>query len=371
VDANQSRDQPLAGVSFDRILLIKPSSLGDVIHALPVLHGLRSLYPQAEIDWLVSSSLLPLLQGQAGIDRLVPFDRQRFGRLGRSWSASKAFGQFLGDLRRRQYQLVIDLQGLFRTGFMARASGAPHRIGFRSAREAAWMFYNHHIPAMPHDAHAVDRNRAACRLLGLDDCPREFGFRTRPDADAEAKNLLGENGSGDDRPFLAVVPGARWDTKMWFPERFAEVINKVGTESGTRTVLLGGPEDADRCDQIADQCQVQPVNLAGKTGLAVLPAVLNKAACVLCHDSGAMHIAVALDRPLVCLTGPTNPSRTGPYRRLQDVMRLDLECSPCYLRKLARCQHEHRCMTGLEPAQVADAVLARLVQGVEDSTPIT
>jgi ADP-heptose:LPS heptosyltransferase len=150
-------ESDLRSREFQRILLIKPSSLGDVVHALPVLRGLRRRYPQARIDWLISSSLSPLLEGHPDLNELVLFDRHRFGLMAYSPKAALDFVRFIGRLRASRYDLVIDLQGLFRSGFLARASGASVRIGFARAREGASLFYNHRLSSGILDAHAVDR----------------------------------------------------------------------------------------------------------------------------------------------------------------------------------------------------------------------
>ena len=158
----------LSGRSFDRMLLVKPSSLGDIVHALPVLHGLRTRYPRARIDWLAAPPFAPLLTGHPDLNDVVLFDRMRYGRMGTSPRAAKEFLDFVHGLRQRQYGLVIDLQGLFRTGFLSMASGAGVRIGFRNAREGAWLFYTHRIRVDDPDAHAVDRNYSVAKLLGFD-----------------------------------------------------------------------------------------------------------------------------------------------------------------------------------------------------------
>ena len=348
-------DSDLRSREFQRILLIKPSSLGDVVHALPVLHGLRRRYPNARIDWLLSSSLAPLLEGHGELDGLVLFDRRNYGRIAFSPSVAVEFVRFVRRLRASRYDLVIDLQGLFRTGFLARASGVPIRIGFADAKEGASFFYNHHSPSVPAETHAVDRNYSVARLLGFDDVPIEFHSPLTHGDRAEADRLLRKAGF-DDAPLVAVVPGARWETKVWLPERFTETIVELQAGHDVRCVLLGGPDETARCAQIAAACRDAPINLAGQTSLRILAAVLAKADAVLCHDSGAMHVAVALDRPVVCLIGPTNPARTGPYRRPNDVVRLNLDCAPCYLRKLSQCRFEHRCMKELETTRVVKAV---------------
>ena len=348
-------ESDLRSREFQRILLIKPSSLGDVVHALPVLHGLRRRYPNARIDWLISSSLAPLLEGHPDLNELVLFDRRRYGRMAYSPMAAADFVRFIHRLRLRRYDLVIDLQGLFRTGFLARASGAPVRIGFAGAREGASFFYNHRLPREILDIHAVDRNYTVARLLGFEDVPIEFHIPLNDGDCGSAEQLLRQAVWNDRESLVAVVPGARWETKVWLPERFAATIDELQAKHDIRCVLLGGPDETARCEQIAAACRNVPINLAGQTSLRTMAAVLAKADAVLCHDSGAMHVAVALDRRVICLVGPTNPARTGPYRRPDDVVRLDLDCAPCYLRKLSQCRFDHRCMKELAVTPVVSA----------------
>jgi lipopolysaccharide heptosyltransferase I len=362
-------ESDLRSREFQRILLIKPSSLGDVVHALPVLHGLRRRYPNARIDWLISSSLAPLLEGHPDLNELVLFDRRRYGRMAYSPMVVADFVRFIHRLRMRRYDLAIDLQGLFRTGFLARAGGAPIRIGFANAREGAPLFYNHRVRRTAReqfgerswaseilDIHAVDRNYSVARLLGFEDVPIEFHIPLSDDDRASARWLLRQEGWEYRERLVAVVPGARWETKVWLPQRFAATIDELQSGHDVRCVLLGGPDETARCEQIAAACRNAPINLAGQTSLRTMAAVLAKADAVLCHDSGAMHVAVALDRRVVCLVGPTNPARTGPYRRPNDVVRLDLDCAPCYLRKLSQCRFDHRCMKELAVTPVVEAV---------------
>lgn len=362
-------ESDLRSREFQRILLIKPSSLGDVVHALPVLHGLRRRYPNARIDWLISSSLAPLLEGHPDLNDLVLFDRHQYGRMVYSPMAAADFVRFIHRLRMRRYNLAIDLQGLFRTGFLTWAGGAPVRIGFANAREGASLFYNHRVRRTAReqfgerssvseilDTHAVDRNYAVARLLGFEDVPIEFHIPLSDDDRGSARWLLRQGGWEYREGLVAVVPGARWETKVWLAQRFAATIDELQSGHDVRCVLLGGPDETARCAQIADLCRNTPLNLAGQTSLRTMVAVLAKADAVLCHDSGAMHVAVALDRPVVCLVGPTNPARTGPYRRPKDVVRLDLDCAPCYLRKLSQCRFDHRCMKELAVTPVVSAV---------------
>ncbi len=336
--------------------MVKPSSLGDVVHALPVLHGLRARYPEARIDWLISSAFAELLESHDELDELIPFDRRRFARIGRSSQPTKEFVAFVQALRARRYELAIDLQGLFRTGFLTWASGAPVRIGFRGAREAAWLFYTHRIRIDDPDMHAVDRNYRVAELLGFDDLPVVFNLSLTDSERVAARELLDTAGLTGPQRVAAVVPGARWQTKVWPPERFAQAINELHKRGAVRAVLLGSRDEVSLCERIVSACGLAAVNLAGQTSFRQLAAVLGLTDVVLCHDSAAMHLAAALKRPLVCLVGPTNPRRTGPYRRTGDVVRLKLDCAPCYLRLLAQCRYDHRCMKELGVDTVVAAV---------------
>lgn len=354
-------DPVLRSREFARILLIKPSSLGDIVHALPVLRALRRSYTHAHIAWLVGESFEALIRSHPDLDETIPFARKRFGKLGRSSGATRDFLRFVRELRNRRFDLVIDLQGLFRSGFLARATGAPVRIGFADAREAAWLFYTHRLPKPTADMHAVDRNLQALQLLGLDAGPITFDLAVTEQERAEAKRLLADSGVADGEPFVAILPGARWETKRWPAERFIEVTEHLASHSNARVVLLGGPDERELCERIASNCNPPPANLAGRTSMRQLIALIEQASVVLCHDSGPMHLAAALNRPMVSILGPTNAARTGPYGRFDTVVRLDLDCSPCYLRRLSRCPHDHKCMREL-PAGVLITRLARLLE---------
>lgn len=351
----------LAERRFERILLIKPSSLGDVIHALPVLSGLRRKFPEARIDWLISTSLASLLQGHRDVTDLVLFDRKRLGRLATSPRAAGAFVAFVRALREKQYDLVIDLQGLFRSGFFAWASGAAVRLGFAQVREGASLFYTHSGPELDPDTHAADRNWRLAQCVGLEDAPLRFDLQLAgKDRDA-AKEVLTRHGWDAARRMIAVLPGARWETKLWAPQRFARVIDGLHRGGAARCVLLGGESERDRCRDVIEACDDPPLDLCGQTPLRTLAAMIERADVTLCHDSGPMHIAVALGRPLVCLIGPTNPKRTGPYHRPESVIRVDLDCAPCYLRKMSQCQFEHRCMRDLSAELVENAAREALI----------
>ena len=354
--STETNGLPLASHPFERILLIKPSSLGDIVHAMPVLHGLRRRFPNARIDWLCAKAFVPLLEGHPDLTGVLSFDRGHFGRMDRSLSAVADFIGFVRDLRSRRYDLTVDLQGLFRTGFLSRASGAPVRLGFRDAREGATIFYTHAIAADSTAVHAVDRNFGVARSLGFPDASVKFTLPISERANTEAGRLLNGGGHREDFARVVLAPGARWETKVWPEEKFVETINELSADGSAGCILVGSPGEVALCDRVAAQCRVPPLNLAGKTGVDVLAAVIRRADLVVCHDSAVAHVAAALNRPLLCLVGPTNHLRTGPYRRERDVIRLPLDCAPCYFRKLSQCGFQHRCMRELASATVWTAI---------------
>jgi lipopolysaccharide heptosyltransferase I len=324
-----------------RILLIKPSSLGDVTHALPVLHLLRKRYPAAKISWLVAPYCSGLLEGHPDLDEVILFDRKRFGTAWKNPAAGLDLIRFKRDLRRRQFDWVIDLQGLFRSGWLAWHTRAPVRIGFANAREFAWLFYTHRVPIPTLEQHAVDRYLKIAAAAGCDDEPVEFHFPVTDSDRAAVSDLLGHV-----EPFAVLMPGANWDTKRWDPDKFEALVAPMRERFGLQSVVAGGPDTIDLAMKIPSA-----INLAGKTNLPQLVALLERASLVIANDSGPMHIAAALNRPLVTLFGPTNPIRTGPYGRPDSVVHVDIPCSPCYSR---HCSHTS-CLRwlGIEPVLAA------------------
>jgi lipopolysaccharide heptosyltransferase I len=328
-----------------RILIIKPSSLGDVVHALPVLAALRAACPRAHIAWLVSSSIAPLLEGHPLLDEVIRFNRRRYGRMLQSRRVLADFLRFVHGLRRRRFDLVLDLQGLFRSGLLAWASGAPRRVGFAAAREFGWAFYTHRVPCLLGDRHAVDKNLRLARAIGLRPDPLAFPLGLRDEELADARRLIADAAGRRLSSFTAVLPGARWESKRWPADRLAALIDHLHTEGFPPVVLLGAAADRPFADSIVSICTAPLIDLVGRTGLRELSAALSLADLVVCHDSGPMHIAAALGRPLVGIFGPTDPERTGPRCNLARTVSLPLECVPCARR---RCPlGHHNCMQQL------------------------
>lgn len=366
-----------------RILIIKPSSLGDVTHALPVLNLVRNRWPAARISWLVAPACAGLLEGLKTLDEVIVFERRRFGTAWRNPAAGLDLIRFKRDLKRRGFDLVIDLQGLFRSGWLAWQTGAPVRIGFANAREFAPLFYTHRVPIDSLEIHAVDRYLQVAKALGCEDHPVEFHFPVTDEHRLYVDSLLSGNAgtsltpvsqhwqdarvtiespratgglSTSAVPYAVLLPGANWLTKRWPAENFEALVAPLRDRFGLTSVLAGGPDVADLASRIPSA-----INLIGQTNLPQLVALLQRAALVIANDSGPMHIAAALGRPLVTLFGPTNPIRTGPYNRPHSVVRVNIYCSPCYSR---RCSHQS-CMRWLAEDSVLKAAEGQLQVAVQ------
>ncbi len=318
----------------ERILLIKPSSLGDVVHALPVLNLLRRRFPGAKISWMLAAACAGLLEGHPQLDEIVLFDRKRLGTAWKSPAALRELWDFDQRLRAREFDLVIDLQGLFRSGWLAWRTGSPLRVGLANAREAAWLFYNRRVPIATLEQHAVDRYLAVAEAAGCGREPVEFPFHVTEEDRAHVDALIPPA-----EKFAVLLPATNWATKRWPVERFAAIAGEIEKRFGLKSVVAGAADAAALAPRIGAHFDV-----TGKTKLRQLVALLQRASLVIANDSGPMHIAAALGRPLVCVFGPTNPVRTGPYGRNDSVVRVTIPCAPCYSRT---CSHRS-CLEWLE-----------------------
>jgi heptosyltransferase-1 len=350
--------------NFNRILLIKPSAVGDVINTVPVLAKLRTRFPSAQIDWLLTPSIAEWIGHHPALSSVVPFERQE---LSHPWKGLSSIWQLATQLQRAEYDLVIDLQGQFRSAFFTLATGAPVRIGFdrprkeiqssarnlpaqaykhgwTGAREISWIAYSHHIPIPTLEAHAVDRYLRLGDMLGFAAGPPDFHVPIPAPSLARADELLRQHGI-QGRKLLVLSPGTIWETKQWTPQGFADVAKHFAA-AGWAVALVGSNGDNPVCADVATRCP-KVVNLCGQTKLSELAALIRRADLCISNDSAPMHLAVAVDCPVVSIFGPTDPLWIGPYGRDQAVVRLNLPCSPCYLRLLSKCPHNHRCMRDL------------------------
>ena len=281
----------------DRILIVKPSSLGDIVHALPTLRALRIGYPRAHIAWLVKRQWAALLERADGLDRV--------------WDVGPGLAGWLSvvsGLRAERFDLVVDLQGLLRSGVMAWLTGCRRRVGFANAREGSPLLYTDRVPVPTTEMHAVDRYLLAAAAAGAPwQGEPQFGLHPLPEDEHAVDTLLDQHGVRRGAPWVAFGVSARWPTKRWPAESFAAVAEALQRAPGVRAVLIGGAEDRQASREVIAHMSGSPVDITGKTGLRLLPALLSSASVLVTNDSGPMHVASAVGTPVVAIFGPTSP----------------------------------------------------------------
>jgi len=328
-----------------RVLIIKPSALGDVVTALPVLRGLRRGLPQARIAWMLSEACAPLVRHDGDLDEVILFERNRLGRAWRSPSATATLVRFLLRLRRGRFDWVIDLQGLLRSGLFTAATTAPLRAGFADAREGAWAFYT--VRVRPQRPHTVDRNLALIRRLGVDatgrDMRLEVSVAGRDFADAFCSHRRIEPGG-----FLVCAPTTRWPTKLYPVRHWRTVVSRLSRR--LPVVLIGASGDRAVCREVSEGIGPGVIDLTGETAVDEMVGLIAASAGVICCDSAAKFIAPAVDVDCVTLIGPTRLERTGPRPGGRAIL-ADVPCQGCLKR---RCRHI-TCMQTIDPAEVISA----------------
>ncbi|MEC4685600.1 MAG: glycosyltransferase family 9 protein [Nitrospirota bacterium] len=320
---------------FRKILIVKPSSLGDIIHALPLLNAIKTALPDSEVHWVVAKGFEGALQGHPMIKRLWVIHKENWKRPSRLISTVSELGALFRGLRLEGYDLVIDLQGLLRSGIITALSGAGLRVGFSDARELSPFFYNLKVKGGT-GIHAVERYLKLASLIGIDTDGVDFPLPPIQDT------------FHSEGPYYVVVPGARWPAKRWPVGYFIDVIKALPATA----VIIGSREDVDIAGTIALNTEGRSINMAGKTDLKKLFSIIKGASFMLSNDSGPMHMGAAQSVPVYAVFGPTSEVLTGPYGDGHRVFRADIDCSPCF-RKTCETM---RCMREITPGQVVEAI---------------
>ncbi len=329
------------------ILVVKYSSLGDIINAVPAVKLLREGLPEARIHWLINQAYAPLIEGVAFVDEVIVAQGRGLGPTLR----------VIKVLRSRRIDMVVDLQGLLKSAVIGYFSGAKRRVSFPYTREGSAIFYNEKIGASRSDGvHAVVENASVVAgILGIE-LPVKLSTElpVSQAATGQAEGLLKEAvGSG---PLLVLSPTSRWDSKMWGAASFATLADIFIEQNNAKVVFTGTPGDLQYIKGIIKKMKHKALNLAGKTDIAQLAAVFRAADIYIGCDSGATHIAASQGTAVVAVFGPTDPAYTGPYGDNAEVVSMKASCSPCRKRE---CK-DMRCMHRVTPDMVYKAAVRRL-----------
>jgi heptosyltransferase-1 len=326
-----------------RLLIVKLSAFGDVIHTLPTLEALRALYPQGHITWLVEDPFAPLLAGHPALDEVWSIPRLRLQRQSLYWEAP-ALAAMLHRLRSQPFDMVIDLQGLLKSALWVALTRSLRKIGYNGTREGSYLVLREKLPPYDPDAHAVLRYLNVARYLGAPEMPARFRLEHVVAGSGELLDQVNQ------KPYVVLHPGARWATKLWPAASWARLAEWLAGRV-LAVVLTGSPGDHRLAQAILAESQAPIINLTGRTAMGELAAVLKGAAFAVTTDTGPMHLAAALGTPAAALFGPTAPWRTGPFGEGHEIIRLGLDCSPCFRRECP----EPRCLTELPVERVMAA----------------
>ena len=335
-----------------KILILKPSSLGDVIQALPVLRLIKCHLPASEIFWWIDSSLAPLIENDPDLAGIVRFERKR-------WASPRHWPEMFRSIhwiRAQNFDWVIDLQCLARSGAFAWLANGKFLIGLDEVREGARGFYDLAVRRASFHTHAVDWYLAVLPPLGV---PVHKNFQWLPERSLIADTVKSKWQTGKAR-WIAIQPGARWPNKRWPVQNFAELVHLLaGNFPDTHFAILGNDDDKPLGEVISRAELARCLNLCGRISLPEMVEWLRLSKLMITNDTGPMHVAAALGTPLVALFGPTEPRRTGPYGQLDSVLRINLPCSPC-LKSYCAYEKPDECLKAISPAMVFDNARKKL-----------
>ena len=326
-------------MSAPRILIVKLSSLGDILHVLPTVHALRAQLGAVGVDWAVQTEYVPLVRCFADVDRIISVPRHGLAGVWR---------ETLDAIRRERYEMAIDLHGLFKSAWVTRAARARRRIGPSYARELSWLAYSERAGRRDRTRHAVEQAMDVLDHLGLarpgtPAVPLRYPRTALPPAPLR----------------VALAPVSRWPTKNWPAEHFGQLARLLGTR-GARVLVLGATADQAAGETI---CRLAPgiaENHCGRHTIPELFGVLEQCDLLVAVDTGPVHMAAALGRPCLVLFGPTRPEWTGPYGPGHRVLTRRLPCQPCLSRRCRR--GDHACLAEMTPDEVFAAAEEQLAR---------
>jgi heptosyltransferase-1 len=359
--------KPDPGISPKRILIVKLSAIGDVVQTLPMVEALKSHYPQAQIDWVVEEEASDLLLGHPALEKVIVSRRRSWSKglflKGNFWRTLRELGKFIGELRSAEYDWIIDNHGIFKSGLLVLLSRGRRKIGFKAspkiAHEGNYLFTNERYEPRNIETHALERYLDLIAQAGVRVDKPALNYPVPPASLRKAEKLLEQNGFAR-HPLVILHPMAKWPTKQWPLKNFARVATAF-VHKGAAVVLTGGPDDEEPVREILREIQdpEKVLNLVGRTNLRELAGLFFLSDLVVTPDTGPMHLAAAVQAPLLALFGPTAPWRTGPYGNGHVVLRKSLACSPCFKKKCARVE----CLNTLAVEEVMKAAEQKLREG--------
>lgn len=345
-----------------KILIVRLSSLGDILHTLPAFRSLRVTFPKAAIDWLVEERAKSVLSAVAGIDNVLVIDTKALRRTPWNRAVWKRNWQIIRTMRSKHYDVALDFQGLLKTALLSFLSGARIRIGFAKelARESrAALFYSRTLSKPANQQHIVAQNQSLAELAGASAASSPVELLAPP-ADVEQIQRLLARVSVEE--FVVINPGGGWYTKRWHPVKYGALAKRIRCELGLHVIVTTGPGEEPLYREIAANSGDSPPLHFVLPFLLLIP-LFRQARVVIGGDTGPFHLACALGTPAVGIFGPTSPVRNGPWRNRDEAVAHVLSCSYCNGRT---CPTQNECME-IPVEEVFEAVVRRLRKEVEHS----
>jgi len=340
----------LESKGIENILLRAANWVGDAVMTTPAIRAIRKNFPAARITILAKPWVIPVFQQSPHLDVVMPYEAG-----GRHRGVSGLI-RLVRDVKRRKFDLAILFQNAFEAALLAFAAGIPRRLGYATDGRTALLTDRLYSYRKLKKGHLVDYYLGILGDVGLDLDGRNLELFLSAEEKAHVQGLLAKLGVDSAEPLAGLNPGATFGTaKRWLPERFAELSRRLYSERGYRSLLFGGPGEAQLGRQIAAAADGCAINLCGRTNLREAMALIDTCRLFITNDSGLMHVAAALDKPQLAIIGPTDHIATGPSNPRSRIVRVPGAChlSPCLLED---CPIDHRCMTAI----TIDLVLTEL-----------
>lgn len=338
-------------------LIVKLSSIGDVIHTLPAVAALRRAFPESRISWVVERSAGVILAGNSTVDEIIVIDTRRWRKALLKTNTWQAVSETTRKLRGEPIDVAFDFQGLIKSGMISALAGSRYRLGFSNdgLREEVSRFFLTHQVVIDRRVHVIEKNLQLVRSIGVTHSGNyEFPIVVSPEDETYIDKWLTDNSI---EQFVILNPGGGWPTKLWSPAKFAQISDWLWQQYRLESLVTYGPGEEGMADAIVTQAKLGHARKIDTT-LKQFVVLSRRALLFVGGDTGPLHIAAACHTPIVGIYGPTEPNRNGPFDPLDITVGLDVECRPnCYRRRCATIE----CMD-ISVAMVAQAIERRLLQ---------
>lgn len=352
------KPRPFPQIDPGKIAIVKLSAIGDVIHALPVAAALRQRYPQAHLTWIVERKSRDILDGCPDLDEVLIFDKARWIHElpypHRTIPVLWQIRQFIRKMRQAHFDLVIDLQGLLKSGLLTWLTGSSIRLGFAPdfCRESgSALFTNYRVSPSEQGLHIIDQYLSVVKDLGIDTSTKTFHLSIPEEDKTYIENFLKKKNLNPSAPLFIINPGAGWVTKQWGEERYAQLADRIVTEIEGTVLFLWGPSELSMVKSIQKKMH-SPSLRSCPTTLKQSMALIKRAHFFIAGDTGPLHLAAALNIPCIGIYGPSSSQRNGPYGTIHKVVQSEVSCRGCFRRL---CDH-WECMKSIPVDRVMESI---------------